>query len=768
MNNKYGADNALSYAQIVMSLAGSLISPRLTTRKLVSDVLTFLCHWENGRGHEKVLNALDHLKSQQGETGRFDGWMRLVEVTVDGRGKMGSLVGASDEVRSGGIGMENLLMEYAVASMIFVNMLIDTPQNDLKLRCHIRAQFISCGIYRILTKMESFQYEMLDTQIESFRSNEAIDYEDLLERDDASMAEGIEGEGRDMSDPVHIAETIRNKIGNSDAYNPFVSSMQHMLVMLHQNDAGESGRVYKLVDAMLNYVATDRRLPDMDLKQSLNLTVQNVLDRLYTDSEARQATEDALSARQIADAAIAERDDTRADMKLGADGLVGKLQKQVEEQQGVIHLMNRHVDALKAEVAELQRLRAQELQRNELETRELYLMLRDAQDYAASAAKKNTNKSGGPVLEPKEMQGILDREKLMGRLETQLERAKTRAKLEGKVWQQVTPSDRLRELREQMDGQLGQTEEELRKFEANYDQTFLGSVRASRGGPGGGKVTRKAVPGTLPSDVLDEGDEEDVVFEQAKMVDVSRPHKMPAALLGEIAARVAKDDGSDEEGGIPDGVTTGTTHPSIEAESPKTPADEKFDAGSDKTAEAPASTLPGFTSRAPPPPPLPSNLDGAPGLAGFTSNAPPPPPPPPGMPGAPGLPAPPPPPLPGGKRGPGFLPRGSLPSAAPVPALGVARPKKKMKALHWEKVDTPQVTVWATHAPSLDDREERYRELSRKGVLDEVERLFLAKETKKFGQSSTKNDKKSIISSDVSKNFRKIILDALRSFLALD
>lgn len=91
-----------------------------------------------------------------------------------------------------------------------------------------------------------------------------------------------------------------------------------------------------------------------------------------------------------------------------------------------------------------------------------------------------------------------------------------------------------------------------------------------------------------------------------------------------------------------------------------------------------------------------------------------------------------------------------------------------MKALHWEKVDTPQVTVWATHAPSLDDREERYRELSRKGVLDEVERLFLAKETKKFGQSSTKNDKKSIISSDVSKNFRKIILDALRSFLALD
>ncbi|KAK0517239.1 hypothetical protein JMJ35_000394 [Cladonia borealis] len=41
---------------------------------------------------------------------RLDAWMRIVEVTIDGRGKMESLVGASEEVRGGGIGMENLVM----------------------------------------------------------------------------------------------------------------------------------------------------------------------------------------------------------------------------------------------------------------------------------------------------------------------------------------------------------------------------------------------------------------------------------------------------------------------------------------------------------------------------------------------------------------------------------------------------------------------------------------------------------------------------------
>lgn len=70
----------------------------------------------------------------------------------------------------------------------------------------------------------------------------------------------------------------------------------------------------------------------MDLKQSLNFTVQSLLDKLHTDSEARQAQDEALESRQIAEAAMAERDEMKAQMELGADGLVAKLQRQLEEQ----------------------------------------------------------------------------------------------------------------------------------------------------------------------------------------------------------------------------------------------------------------------------------------------------------------------------------------------------------------------------------------------------------------------------------------------------
>ena len=111
------------------------------------------------------------------------------------------------------------------------------------------------------------------------------------------------------------------------------------------------------------------------------------------------------------------------------------------------------------------------------------------------------------------------------------------------------------------------------------------------------------------------------------------------------------------------------------------------------------------------------------------------------------------PPLPGPKSG-GFLPSAPY---APVPMISMPfiRPKKKLKALHWEKVDTPQVTVWATHAPTHEAKEEKYMELAKKGVLEEVEKLFMAKEIKIIGVTGgKKSDKKQIISSDLAKHFQ--------------
>lgn len=787
MNNKYGADDALEHQGVLVALVNSLSSPRLNTRKLVSEVVTFLCHWAEGQGHQKVLQAMDRVKNDHSETGRFDAWMRIVEVTIDGRGKMGSLVGASEEYRSGGIGMENLLMEYAVSTMILINMLVDGAETDLQLRCHIRAQFISCGVKRLLTKMEGFQYEVIDKQIERFRENEAIDYEDLLQREGSSMKDSVEGEVKDMSDPLQIADAIATRINGTRAHDYFLSAMQHML-LIRENGGEEGLRMFQLVDAMMSYVAMDRRLPDLDLRQGLGFTVQSLLDRLHTDAEARRVYDEALEARQIAEAAIAERDEMKAQVELGAEGLVKKLQKQIDEQAGIIELQTRTNESFKAEVAEVQRLRAQELQRNELETRELYLMLRDAQDIAASNARKNA----APDSDPSQMPGIMDRERLMERLERQLERTKTQFKLEGKVWGQHGPSDRLRELREKMDGEGDDdsSEEFAEETRRNISSTALGSVYRKRSHV----PEMDRGPDAEGLETMYENDE--VSYEKPRMVDL-RPRMNPAqatGLLGELASKVPKyDEGPEGSGTAPE--ATEAAPEDVSAAVAEAEAVAKEEAA--KKAMPPPPPPPGGAKIIPPPPPPPGGSTVPPpppppgGIkipppppGGATIPGPPPPPPPPGgkaggvpppppPPGTGGIGAPPPPPPAPGVKG-GFAPPPPPPPSAPLGAgwrpnymvddavsstthMPSIRPKKKLKALHWDKVDTPQVTVWAAHAPTQQEKEQKYTDLAKKGVLDEVERLFMAKEHKIFGTSTAakqRKDKKQIISNDLSKNFQ--------------
>ncbi|KAF4965760.1 hypothetical protein FZEAL_10733, partial [Fusarium zealandicum] len=573
MNNKFGADDALIHTKVIVALATSLISPRLTTRKLVSEIITFLCTWgDNDEGHLKVIQALDEVKAQCGENGRFDSWMRLVEVTIDGRGKMGSLVGASEELRTGGIGMENLLMEYAVATLMLVNMIIDSPEKDLELRVHIRAQFTATGIKRILTKMEGFQYELLDKQIERFRTNEAIDYEDLLERENSSIKDNVEGEVKDLNDPVQLADAIQQRLYGTKTQDYFVSALQH-LMLLRSNDGEERLRMFQLVDSMLSYVAMDRRLPNMDLKQSLNFTVQSLLDKLHTDSEARQAQDESLESRQIAEAAMAERDEMQARLELGADGLVAKLQRQLDEQSRFIDAQRRQADGLKAELDSMQTMRSKEAQRYELETRELYLMLRDAQDIAASKAVKTiTNTKVATPEDPSQSQGILDRNRLMERLQMQIERQKTQYKLEGRVWgDSVGPSDRLRALREEMDD-TPSTPPGGGTPPRDFTNSVLGSINRQT------KIPRKPIGRRGDGEAIDEGDETEgedgFVFETPRIIEMKRPTidpKQQAGLLGEIGSKVKRYDASDSEDGED---ATDPSHPSMEVSSPITPPGE--------------------------------------------------------------------------------------------------------------------------------------------------------------------------------------------------
>ncbi|RHZ87381.1 hypothetical protein Glove_37g48 [Diversispora epigaea] len=180
LNNRWGAQEALSHPTCIYSITFSLVSPQLNTRKLVAEVLSFFCYCEIPTGHNLVLGGFDQLMQFQSEHGRFDAWMRMLENTIDGRGRYGSLVNASEEYKKGGVGVDNSLMEYALANMILLNSIVGVC-DDVEVRVHLRNQLHTCGSTRIIDKMKPLNNELITRQINKYERESELDYEEVLD-----------------------------------------------------------------------------------------------------------------------------------------------------------------------------------------------------------------------------------------------------------------------------------------------------------------------------------------------------------------------------------------------------------------------------------------------------------------------------------------------------------------------------------------------------------------------------------------------------------
>ena len=114
---------ALKSPQSVQEIVYSIVSPSMVNRRLVCEVLVFLCYYKIPVGQELVLKAMDQLRDVRKGYGRFDAWFRELRLSLSGRGRMGSLVGASDDYKqlnSAGSTADSQLSEYAVCYDFFM------------------------------------------------------------------------------------------------------------------------------------------------------------------------------------------------------------------------------------------------------------------------------------------------------------------------------------------------------------------------------------------------------------------------------------------------------------------------------------------------------------------------------------------------------------------------------------------------------------------------------------------------------------------------
>ncbi|KAF9519877.1 hypothetical protein BS47DRAFT_1370603 [Hydnum rufescens UP504] len=402
----YGANDAVNHNLTINFIACSLSSSHLPSRRLVLDMLTFLCYYGDAIALTQVLAALDALSVSNNETGRFDYWFRTLDATLSGRGKMGSLVGASDEVRRNA-GVESSLNDYAQSNIILIVGILRQTE-DFEMRMHYRSQMETAGLGRILERCKEYNFSGLDKQL--------AQYHELLEDDQRQLMQNFDQDIlRDMSDPFDVYRAIMSSVEGTQAFQYFLSAMQHLLLLREEGDM--KNRYFQLIDSLVTSVVLDKKQAfSGGLSNTIGLSVERLVAQFGEQERAQAAEKEATEARVQLGRLKLEKEALEEELASVGDGLVGNLKEKLAATEEKLRISRLTTEALQAQVAEQQRVYEEQIQQLELQISELFKMLKESRGFASAL---ETSKG-------------MDRKELIYTISKQMERKKTIGILEGR------------------------------------------------------------------------------------------------------------------------------------------------------------------------------------------------------------------------------------------------------------------------------------------------------------------------------------------------
>ncbi|KAL3230451.1 Protein BNI1 [Nakaseomyces bracarensis] len=445
------------------TIAQGLFSGRLSTRKMATEIFVFLLEKRNKKRFEAVLSALDknfiigqnsHMNESYKRLPQYfthltansslkviQAWLFAVEQTLDGRGKMGSLVGASDDYRMAG--GENAILEYCQWTMVFINHLCSGSEN-INQRALLRRKLENCGILRIMNKIKLLDYEKVVDQIDLYESNKLDDFNVILETNKRNTQV-------DLQDPVSLLKSLLDACRGTENEKNLVSLVQHIFLptsklLDDKQDPTKVSKQLKLMDSLVTNVS----VTSTEEGTNVNMAIQRLYDSMQTDEVARRAILESRNLTKKLEELEAERDILVTKLQNAEHGLVGQLENEVKERDRILSKNQRVMKQLEAELDELKKKHLLEKHEQEVELRKMLTILNSRPE------ESNQQKKIEGSLKSKE------KEDLQRVLKSGLKRAKKDIKDDSKKFgMTVQPNQRLKMLREQMED----IENEARKLE---------------------------------------------------------------------------------------------------------------------------------------------------------------------------------------------------------------------------------------------------------------------------------------------------------------
>lgn len=386
---------------------------------------------------------------------RFEVWIWGVGRLFSGRGRMGSKVGVYSEFRYSGTVSDGFLVEYALSTLLLMNTLVQRSQS-LAERIQVRREFAGAGMKDAFESFRKLQSTDVDHSLASMEQAEQADQVELRQMEE------FKNSNIDFNDPVSLFEVMWRKSRHTEAGRHLLSMMQTLFVSqsgsLTKADPASVQRSFKLVDNFVNNIT----LASGDDSTDMNISLNKLLSSYQSEEVARRAMAEAADAKKRLQQVEAEKANALQQLNEGSEGVIQQMKKEVSERDMLMRRLRQKIDERDKEVSELKRKRILDKHQQEMEMREMLLLLHSYQVQGRRGATLDaSNSSSGPsgsgpssssLAHPSNSR-LSSRSpavtELENRLKTKVGQSKLEARRLGSV--SVEPSAKLRDLRLKMD-----------------------------------------------------------------------------------------------------------------------------------------------------------------------------------------------------------------------------------------------------------------------------------------------------------------------------
>ena len=291
-------------------------------------------------------------------------------------------------------------------NLLLINGILNNTE-DLDLRIHHHSQMATAGLRRLVEICRGFNFDQLNTQLNTLQETIETDEKELRERLDQEVL-------RDMTDIGDVYAALKSRTDGSRAHDHLLSILQHLLII--REDGPGMVQYYQLLDSLVTDVVMDHKLAGAE--QRLGKSVESIISQFNDADQHRVVEAEAAKMRADLRRLQLEKDALESEAMNGGDGLVGVLKGKIASLEEKLQISRETTTRLQTQLEAQKSDYDEQITQLEAQIMELFRMLKELGTDGVSKVLDNGN--------------AMDRKTLMATLEKHMQRTKTIHILEGR------------------------------------------------------------------------------------------------------------------------------------------------------------------------------------------------------------------------------------------------------------------------------------------------------------------------------------------------